>query len=768
MRRTPVAAILILTFVLLVSIVATSWASAEASLPIRIGYQSTPDWLLVVAKDQKLFEKAGLVPTYVKFVAGPPMIPAAQNGSIDVASVGSVPFLLGLSQGVDWTMIGINPEGAYSEGIVACGDCGIRTLNDLKGKRIAYTKGSTAHYGLMMILRQIGIRLDQVTLLDMRPAEQVAALKDKKIDAAIVWEPWLQKMIHQANGSILATEGDMGIYTNVDVYSVRRDWLRDNRETAVRFLRALVMAYDVLQRDPTAGLRAMAEEMEIEEIWAETIYRNDPPPKIYLWSDPRYRYSLVKDSAFHRRLKFLSQFMFDEHLIPDTVDVSKAMDASVITQALRPVSGESGADASATTALKAAQRTQPTQPPKQAVQADRTQVEVFSWWTTGREAAGLQKLIDQFNSENSKAEVVNAAATGMSSAMTVLKTRMLGGDPPDSFQVHMGRVFLDAWVVPGHMEPLDDVYTEYGLNQALPKAVLDIVSYDGHPWSVPVNIHRANMLWYSETAFQKAGINNAPRTWDEFFAAAEKLKSVGITPLALGNKESWPAAHLLEMSLLSTLGPEGFEGLWTGATQWNDPRVTEALNTLRRALSYVNSDYAALNWDQATDLLIDNKAAMTMMGDWAYGELVSKKFTHFGWANAPGTTKIFDALSDTFGLSKGAKHRDLAKKFLGILGSKQGQETFNELKGSICARIDCDYSSFDAYLQWSAVAWKKDTIVPSAVHGAAAEEGWTAAFIGAVDAFVTSKDVARTQEALIKAAADGMAPQTGAVPIRRR
>ena len=767
MRRTPVAAILIVTFVFLVGGVAMPRASAEASLPIRIGYQSTPDWLLLVAKDQKLFEKAGLVPTYVKFAAGPPMIAAAQNGSIDVASVGSVPFLLGLSQGVDWTMIGINPEGAYSEGMVACGDCGIKTLNELKGKRIGYTKGSTAHYGLMMILRQIGIRLDQVTLLDMRPAEQMAALKDKKIDAAMVWEPWMQKMVHQANGRILATEGDIGIYTNVDVYSVRRDWLRDNRETAVRFLRALLMAHDVLQRDPTAGLRVLAEEMEIEEAWAETIYRNDPPPRIDLWSDPRYRYSLVKDSAFHRRLKYLSTFMFDEHLIPDVVDVSKAMDASVITQALRPMSGESGADASAATALKAAQHPQPTQPPKQTAQADRTQVEVFSWWTTGREAAGLQKLIDRFNSENSTVEVVNAAATGMSNAMTVLKTRMLGGDPPDLFQVHMGHVFLDAWVVPGYMEPLDDVYAQYGLNQALPKAVLDIVSYDGHPWSVPVNIHRANVLWYSEAAFQKAGIKKAPQTWDEFFGVAEKLKSVGITPLALGNKESWPAAHLFEMSLLSTLGPEGFQGLWTGATRWNDPRVTEALNTLRRALSFVNSDYAALNWDQATDLLTDNKAAMTMMGDWAYGELVSKKFAQFGWANAPGTTKVFDAVSDTFGLPKGAKHTDLAKKFLGILGSKQGQETFNKLKGSICARTDCDYSSFDAYLQSSAADWRKDTIVPSAVHGAAAKEGWTAAFIGAIDAFVTSKDVAKTQQALIKAAADAMASQTGAVPLKR-
>ena len=110
--------------------------------PITIGYQDAPDWLLFVARDLKLFEKAGLAPTYVKFDGSLPMIAAAQNGSIDLASIGSVAFLIGLSQGVDWVMIGINPEGAYSQGLVARKDSGIKSPADLKGKRIAVFKGS--------------------------------------------------------------------------------------------------------------------------------------------------------------------------------------------------------------------------------------------------------------------------------------------------------------------------------------------------------------------------------------------------------------------------------------------------------------------------------------------------------------------------------------------------------------------------------------------------------------------------------------------------
>jgi aliphatic sulfonates family ABC transporter substrate-binding protein len=336
MRRSTVPVVLVISLVLSMgSLFAASQALAQTPLPIRIGYQATPDWLLFTARELKLFEKAGLAPTYVKFVAGAPMIAAAQSKSIDVADLGTVPFLVGLSQGVDWVMIGISTEGAYTEGVAARKESGINTPADLKGKRIGYFKGSTAQYGLIMALRQQGIRLDQVTLLDMPPAEQLAALANKEIDAAMVWEPWMQRMVHEANAKIIATEGDFGIYTNVTGYAARRDWLRDNKETAVRFLRALLMAYDVLQKDPSIGVRTLAGEMGIKEAWVKEIYRDAPPPNMHWSTDRGYRYSLVEGSGLQRRLGYLATFLFEEKVISKEVDVSEALDASIITEALR-------------------------------------------------------------------------------------------------------------------------------------------------------------------------------------------------------------------------------------------------------------------------------------------------------------------------------------------------------------------------------------------------------------------------------------------------
>ena len=335
-RKNTVPLLFMILFVLSVGpVFGNPPASAQTPLPITIGYQSNTDWLLLVARDLKLFEKSCLSPTFVKFVAGPPMIVAAQEKSIDVTSIGSVPFLRGLAQGVDWVIVGINPEQAYGEGLVARNGSGIATVADLTGKRIGFVKGSTAHFGLMMTLDQLGIRRDQVKLLDMTPAEQLISLANNEIDAAMVWEPWMQKMVHEANSRIIIMEGEMGIYMSLSVYAARRDWLRDNRETAVRFLRALLMANDVLQKDPEIGIKALARDMGIKEAWADAVYENTPPPNIYLWTDPRYRYSLVKGAEFHRRLGYLSSFMFNEKIISQEVDIRDILDVSIITEALK-------------------------------------------------------------------------------------------------------------------------------------------------------------------------------------------------------------------------------------------------------------------------------------------------------------------------------------------------------------------------------------------------------------------------------------------------
>ena len=385
-------------------------------------------------------------------------------------------------------------------------------------------------------------------------------------------------------------------------------------------------------------------------------------------------------------------------------------------------------------------------------------LEIFSWWTAGGEADGLNAMFEIYKKRFPGVEIINATVAGGAgtNAKAVLKTRMTGGDPPDSFQVHGGEELTSTWVTTGFMESLGALYQSEGWSKVFPKDLIDIVSYRGQPYSVPVNVHRGNVLWYNKKVFDENNLK-APTTWDEFFTVAETLKMKGIAPLALGDKNKWEAAHLFEDILVASLGANGYRGLWNGKTSWTGDGVKKALDTYARILSYVNNDHAAGTWDSATQMLIDRKAAMTIMGDWAAGYFTSKGWkpnVDYGFAPAPGTGGTFVVVTDTFGLPRKAPHRAEALNWLKVAGSKEGQEAFNPLKGSICGRTDCDLNKFDAYLKSSAADFSKNALVPSEVHGSAAPEGFATAFNDVVNFFVTNKNVASAQRALQKACAD--------------
>ena len=381
-------------------------------------------------------------------------------------------------------------------------------------------------------------------------------------------------------------------------------------------------------------------------------------------------------------------------------------------------------------------------------------LEIFSWWTAGGEAEGLKGMFTAYQKAYPGVEIVNATVAGGAgtNAKAVLATRLTGGDPPDSFQVHAG-LEVQKYDPQKYLEPLSGLFTSEGWEKVFPSGLLTLLRYQGNYWSVPVNIHRANVLWYSKQVFSSNYLAPA-KTFDEFFKLADTLKAKGIVPFVLGDKEGWEAGHAFEAVLIGTLGADGYRGLWTGKTAWTDAKVTQALNTFKRMLTYTNTDHAALTWDGAGQYLIDGKGAMEIMGDWEDGWFQSKNFTGYGWASPPGNAGVFDALSDSFAMPKAAKDRTNALNWLKVSGSKAGQEAFNPKKGSICARTDCNQALFNAYLQSSAKDWAKDALVPSVIHGAASFESWATKYNDAMALFVTSGDVAKTQAALQAACKD--------------
>lgn len=383
-------------------------------------------------------------------------------------------------------------------------------------------------------------------------------------------------------------------------------------------------------------------------------------------------------------------------------------------------------------------------------------VEIFSWWTGAGEEDGLLAIIDEFEKTHSDIKIKNAAVAGGAgtNAKAVLATRMQGGDPPSTFQVHGGAELNEGWVAAGKMEPLNSLYEKNGWKDKFPSELIDMVSKDGNIYSVPVNIHRGNVLWYNTKIFEENGLE-PPETFEEFIQVADALKAKGITPLALGDKNTWPATQLFETVLLGTVGPDKYQKFWTGEVSFDDPGFRKAADRFLKIISYINKDHSSRTWQDASQLVSSGKAAMNLMGDWAKGYFVNDKNLKpkedFGWVEPFGTEGNFMVITDTFGLPKGVKNPDAVKKFLTFLGSVKAQDIFNPLKGSIPARVDADPSKYDVYGKNTMIEFKKTTLVPSLAHGSAAAQGFLSQFNKAMKIFVTQQDVDQFVQSLEKA-----------------
>jgi glucose/mannose transport system substrate-binding protein len=380
---------------------------------------------------------------------------------------------------------------------------------------------------------------------------------------------------------------------------------------------------------------------------------------------------------------------------------------------------------------------------------------IFSWWTAGGEAEGLAELVKLFKAKNPNVEITNAAVAGGAgtNAKAVLKTRMLGGDPPGTFQVHGGAELIQTWVKAGMLEPVDPVIDDPSV---YPKQLLEMVRDGDYLYAVPANVHRGNVLWYNKKVLDEHQIN-PPVTFEQWIAACEKLKAAGVTPLALASRNKWPVTHLFE-NMLGAFGSGLFyRDLMNGKFAWTEQSVKDALGGMKKLLPYVNSDHSALTWDQACAMVLSGKAAMTVMGDWAKGFFLAngaQPGVDFGAVPTPGTAGKFFVITDTFCLPKGAPNKEGTLEFLKVVASKEGQIAFNLKKGSIPARTDASIEKFDIIAKTSIFDFARDELIPSCAHGSATSEGMVTAINDQMSVFIAGDSVESTAKALEAAAID--------------
>jgi len=202
--------------------------AADSAKELRIGYQKIG--ALLILKQQGLLEKRlaaqGVTVKWVQFQAGPPLIEALNAGAIDFGYTGDTPPIFAQAAGVNLVYVASIPAPGKSSAILVRKDSAVHTLGDLRGKRIAFVKGSSAHYVLIRVLEKAGIGYGDVQPVYLTAADAAAAFRNGSVDAWSIWDPFYA--VAQQDPQTRVLTDAQGIAPSNNFFLAARDYASGN------------------------------------------------------------------------------------------------------------------------------------------------------------------------------------------------------------------------------------------------------------------------------------------------------------------------------------------------------------------------------------------------------------------------------------------------------------------------------------------------------------------------------------------------------------
>jgi glucose/mannose transport system substrate-binding protein len=386
-------------------------------------------------------------------------------------------------------------------------------------------------------------------------------------------------------------------------------------------------------------------------------------------------------------------------------------------------------------------------------QAGTGQLEVFTWWTTGGNAAAVADEQTAYAAQYPKVSLIKGFQVGGGGTVAnqILNMRMATNNPPDIFQGHGGDGILRTWVRPvgvadhsqNKLADLTALYKAEGFDKTFYPSVLTSVSDQGGIYGLPVSLHKENVLFYNTSVFANNNLS-VPTTIDEFFTVCAALQAKGIIPLTVGQKDAFSITMFFTNFLLAEAekaspgkGAAWVKKYWEGQQVADDPIAVAAVADLGKLVQYMNPDRATLSYAQAAQKLANGTAAMQMMGDWMAGLLKLNPMsggyglmpvTQFDIMAYPGTAGSFVQVIDVWAVPEGIPAQDNANAmaYLSLSGSAAVSTKFAIDKNCVPPRSDIDKTqlgplaqrAFDEFRTLSAVS---DTpqIVNSMANGVA-------------------------------------------------
>jgi sulfonate transport system substrate-binding protein len=296
-------------------------AQGDVLTLVRIGYQKYGS--LNVVKAQGTFEQklaqGGIKIQWIQFQAGPQLLEGMNVGSIDIGHSGEAPPIFAQAAGTPFVYIGSQPPYPVGEAILVPKNSPIKTVADLKGKKIALNKGSNVHYLLVKALEKAGLKYQDIQPAFLPPPDARAAFDGGKIDAWAIWDPFLT-VAQAAREARVLTDGE-GIVANREFFFATRKFAETHPEIIQALNDAIDRAAAWTKEKPAEVAVYLSRDVGVDPHLLEMITRRQP------WG---FR---PIDSAVLADQQSIADTFFQLGLIPKQIEVTEAVAKNTVAKA---------------------------------------------------------------------------------------------------------------------------------------------------------------------------------------------------------------------------------------------------------------------------------------------------------------------------------------------------------------------------------------------------------------------------------------------------
>lgn len=295
----------------------------QSETVLRIGAQPYPLYSSIyVAKEMgyldEEFNKIGEKYEWTDFNSGPLVNEAVASGSEDIGFMADMPAILAKSSGQDIQIIGNVAYGEKALALIVGKDSDITDPSQLKGKKIAYVKGSYAQHLLSLILEKEGVTFNDIESVNLAAGDIGAALDGKQIDGAVIWEQFISKLTSEGRARVLI-DGTGIKRGNMVTYSTRK-FEEEHPEAIEAYIKACQRGSDYIKTNPKEAADAIADKFGVS-----------PELLVKIFNNLTFTQALTDDDI--KEIKKVEQYTFKEGIIPSEVNIDELINTKLLEDA---------------------------------------------------------------------------------------------------------------------------------------------------------------------------------------------------------------------------------------------------------------------------------------------------------------------------------------------------------------------------------------------------------------------------------------------------